>query len=158
MFYDSCSFTGHRILSDDYDIISKKVYTVVRSLIANGTTTFISGGAIGFDSLCSKIVISMKKKFPEIKLKLILPCRDQDKKWNESQKNEYHYIIDNADEISYVSDTYITGCMHLRNRQMIDSSTHVITYCKRRFGGTYYTINYAKKKDKNIIDIINSIN
>lgn len=146
MIYKSCCFTGHRIISDDFDLIRKEVYKNVQSLISQGTENFILGGAIGFDSLCAKIIVTMKKKYPKIRLMLILPCMDQDKKWNSEQKAEYRFILDNADSIKYISQKYITGCMHQRNREMVDNSDCVIAYCKRDFGGTHFTVSYAKSQ------------
>lgn len=39
-----------------------------------------------------------------------------------------------------------------RNRRMVDYSKYVIAaWDGRKYGGTYYTINYAKKLNKEII-------
>ena len=42
--------------------------------------------------------------------------------------------------------------MHERNRALVNGSDFCLTYLADDFGGTAYTVNYAKKND---IDVIN---
>ena len=148
----ACSFTGHRIVSD-YDNIREKLRNKLRELIGEGYTVFYNGGAIGFDTFCALEIINLKKEFP-IKLNLILPCRDQDKKWNERQKTIYKFILENADSIEYVSEEYEAGCMQKRNRVLCEKCDFLLAYLKRESGGTFYTVNYAKKLGKEIFNIL----
>ncbi len=154
MIENVCCFTGHRLIYDDIEYIQDAVSSAVQMMILNGVSIFISGGAIGFDTICAKIIIEKKKENPDIKLYLALPCHNQDYRWNMSQKAEYKYIIENADKVEYISDKYSPWCMHIRNRYMVDNSKYVIAYCKSEKGGTFYTVNYAKKKNKIINNII----
>ncbi len=153
MTFESCCFTGHREIKDDIRAIEKKVRKEVLTLISRGVTVFYCGGAIGFDMLCGKIIIDIKKSFPSIKLYLALPCTDQNKYYNASQNADYELLKQESDKIYYASDHYHRGCMHLRNRFMVDSSNYVISYCQKNSGGTFYTIKYATEKDREIISI-----
>ena len=148
-----CCFTGHRKIVDDEEYLGELVVATVQRLIAGGVNIFVSGGALGFDTLCTKIIIEMKKTFPELRLELALPCVNQDRFWNDKQKKDYEYIKKNADSVSYSSEKYSPWCMHTRNRYMIDNSMYVIAYCNKEQGGSRYTLNYARKKDRKIFNL-----
>lgn len=52
----------------------------------------------------------------------------------------------------YISKEYEKDCMLMRNKFMVDNSNFVIAmWDGRKRGGTYYTLNYAKKLNKQII-------
>ena len=38
-----------------------------------------------------------------------------------------------------------SGCMHVRNRHLVDFSSYCICYQTKETGGTAYTVNYAKE-------------
>ena len=88
MIENVCCFTGHRVIDDDIEYIEALVRTAIQMLMLNGIDTFVSGGAIGFDTICAKIVIEKKKTNPDVKLFLALPCHNQDRGWNKEQKDE----------------------------------------------------------------------
>ena len=151
----ACSFTGHReIFKDDISLIESNTKAEITGLIKSGVKFFISGGAIGYDILCGNIVIELKKIYPDIKLYLALPCKEQDKYWSDEQKKNYDKLLKSADKLIYVSDSYFRGCMHKRNRYMVDNSEYIISYCTKQTGGTYYTTKYAEKQGKKIINIL----
>lgn len=150
----TCCFSGHRdITATEYPNIAYQLELKIFDLISQGFTSFYDGGAIGFDALAAKTVIKAKKIFPHVKLNLILPCKDQDKKWKEPDRNEYKEIISKADYIEYVSERYTQDCMFLRNRRLVDSSIVCLCYMNKNKGGTAYTVEYAKNQGVRIINI-----
>lgn len=147
----SCFFTGHRILSQSKTEELKHILRwICVSLIENqGVEHFINGGALGFDMLCAAIVLELKKTYPQIRLHMYLPCRDQAARWNEQSRSIYRYILEKADEVLYVTDgKYITGCMQLRNKTMVNHALYGIAYCNNTHSGTYSTITYAEGKSR----------
>lgn len=150
----TCCFTGHReIPYGDLRKINKQTKLEIKRLIQNGVTVFICGGAVGFDMLCGQIISKLKAKNKNIKLLLAIPCKDQDKYFSKDEKHEYKILLSNADEIIYTSESYFNGCMHKRNRYMVDNSKYIISYCTKNNGGSYYTREYAKSKNLTIINI-----
>lgn len=149
----NCSFTGHRIIPGSSELREKLRLEIIK-LIDKGVTDFYNGGALGFDTVCALDIITLKENF-DIKLHLILPCKDQDEKWTVNQRNAYSFILDNADSIEYVSEKYENGCMQVRNKLLVDKSDIIIAYCKRQSGGSYFTVKYAEKIGKEIINIAN---
>ena len=110
------------------------------------------GGAIGFDTLVSLKIIEKKEKYPHIKLHLYLPCHGQESMWNDNLKRAYYYVLKRADSVRYSSESYTQGCMHKRNREMVDRANLCVAYCSGGKGGSAYTVSYA---EKNGIPIIN---
>lgn len=150
----TCCFTGHRNIPTAYrETIQKKLYEEINKLADDGYDEFISGGARGFDLLAAMSVMAVKKKHSKIKLHLIIPCADQARKWNDSDKALYEYILNHADSKETLHNSYITGCMHERNRKMVDSSQLCVAYLTRDFGGTKSTVEYAIKKNIKVVYI-----
>ena len=146
-------FTGHRTLFDPRQDVEKRLEDVVRGCIINGARTFITGGAVGFDTIAAQLIIRLRSEFPNIYLALALPCppEQQTLKWTDEQKAEYYEILNKANFTKIVSEHYTSSCMYVRNRLMVDRSGILICYLRRNKGGTYYTVN--KKKKKGIIHI-----
>ncbi len=155
---NTCFFTGHRIISNESrPALRNRVKNLCVDLIKNNDVTdFITGGALGFDTLAAMVILDLKKEYPHIKLHLYYPCTDQSLKWNTYDKKMWETIKLMADDYKYVSDMpYVTGCMQLRNKAMVDDSGYGIAYCTRNFGGTFSTIKYANEKNRKIAIISN---
>lgn len=150
----TCCFTGHRVISkNNAASLKEKLNNELRELIGSGINTFVTGGALGFDTLAALTVLKLREEFPEINLILALPCKTQTAKWTQAQKNAYNDILAKADYTIYLSENYTPECMLRRNRFMVDNSSVVIAYLSRPFGGTAYTVSYAFDQGKKIINI-----
>ena len=135
-----CCFTGHRNLPEwEKNSMRQKLEAVTREFAAAGIRTYCAGGAVGFDTLAEQVVLELKKEFPQIRLVLVLPCRQQAKYWPERDKAVYQDILRRADELIYVSEEYTKGCMQKRNRRLVEMSTICVTNLSRPTGGTAYT-------------------
>ena len=67
----SCFFVGHREASSELLPILRQ--TVEKHISEYGVTEFIVGGYGNFDHLAAKAVISLKQKYPQITLSLLIP-------------------------------------------------------------------------------------
>lgn len=149
----SCFFTGHRIIAnEDKPQLRNKLKNVCMHLIENeGVTRFISGGALGFDTIAAETVLDLKKRYPNISLHLYLPCTNQTARWRASDVDKWNKIKTLADEYKYIVNMpYIAGCMQLRNKAMVNDAKFAVAYCTKSFGGTYSTIKYAQDKNRKI--------
>lgn len=140
-----CCFTGHRILSDDEKKLFKTVKTEILKLAEDGFDEFRCGGAIGFDALSADAVIEVRKKHPEIRLVIYVPCLEQDKFFNTKQKARYKAQIEAADKILCMSKEYYDGCMLDRNKAMVRGSDLCIAYLRQNRGGTAFTVRFAEQ-------------
>ncbi|WP_297983767.1 hypothetical protein [uncultured Oscillibacter sp.] len=55
--------------------------------------------------------------------------------------------------VVYTAQQYTRGCMHKRNRYLVDNSGVCVCYLTKERGGTAYTVNYAEKRKLEIINI-----
>lgn len=151
----ACSFTGHRVIREEKENeVRKKVFYTIVDLIESGVTEFIAGGALGFDTIAAETVIALKHKYPDITLRLILPCPEQSIKWKPRDKAVYLDILALADSTEYVSTYYTDTCMLDRNRAMVDNSSILVAYYDgRKRSGTAMTVNYALKNGVKVINL-----
>ena len=147
-------FTGHRdIPADHYAEINQQLIEVIIRLINRGYRFFGAGGALGFDTMAAQDVISLKKQYPHIRLILVLPCVSQANSWNAHEQAVYEMMKVQADKVVFTSTEYTKGCMHKGNRHLVDSSSVCICYLTMPTGGTAYTVDYARRKGLEIINI-----
>ena len=162
----TCCFTGHRQIPAEYlPAISEKLRDTLIFYIEQGYQYFGAGGALGFDTLAAQTVLNLKQRYPCIKLILlkqrypciklilVLPCKDQAAKWRASDVKEYERIKSHADKIVYTADRYYNGCMQKRNRHLVDGSSLCVCYLAKQEGGTAYTVQYAREKGLQVVNI-----
>ena len=136
----TCCFTGHReIALEDMSMLVARLDNAIRKCLELGIYEFENGAALR--------VVRMRQFHPEIKLRLMIPCRDQCRYWSSDQLQTYKRLLGYADEVIYLSDSYYNGCMKARNYRMVDDSCACICYYNgHRHSGTAQTVSYARKK------------
>ena len=147
-------FTSHRkIHMKDMRKIEKQLDKIIKKLYKKGVIFYGVGGSYGFDMLAEKAVIRARNRHNEIKLILVLPCKNQDKYWTEDNKAAFSEIKSQADKIVYTAENYTNGCMHKRNRHLVDFSGYCVAYLNENSGGTAYTVNYARENGLEIVNL-----
>lgn len=150
----TCCFTGHRALPpEERGAIAYQLEQTVIMLIQAGIRFFGAGGARGFDTLAAQTILKLRRKYPHIKLTLVLPCLSQTQGWRDEDIKVYESIKTAADKVTYTSEKYTQGCMHKRNRHLVDHSSICVCYLTEDWGGTAYTVNYAKKQGLKVINL-----
>lgn len=150
----TCCFTGHRELPiSEIPAIKTRLRAVVMELIERGVCFFGAGGALGFDTLVAQIVLELRQEFRHIKLILVLPCADQARGWRKEEIEIYEKIKAQADKVVCLAEHYFRGCMHRRNRHLVDYSAYCVCYLTEKSGGTAYTVRYAQERGLAIINI-----
>lgn len=139
----TCAITGHRKIYGQLNRENLKKSFI--ELIENGYNTFLNGMAIGFDSICFRILLELKEKYP-IKIIACIPCENQAERFNNIQKKEYERLLSLVDEKILINKEYTAYCMMKRNKFMVDNASFLIAYLREEKGGTFKTVNYAKEK------------
>lgn len=136
------TFCGHAKEVYGKDII-KKLHTVLTEKIQFGAKIFYLGGYGKFDYICAKTLKKLKATYPHIKIILVTP-----------------YINKPFDTQIYDESIYpslenipLRFAISHRNRWMVDNSDCVICYVKHGWGGAFKTLEYAKKRKKEIIEL-----
>lgn len=146
-----CAFTGHRVLSC-YDFDTALLDRVILNLIKNGIEEFYCGMAQGFDLAAAESVLQYKKDF-KIKLIACLPCPEQADNFSQKNKARYESVLERCDEKVIISPEYQRGCMHARDRYLVENCGVLVCFLRKHSGGTHYTVNYAKKLNRKIIEL-----
>ena len=146
------SFTGHRniLFSDD---IKLRLLSTLQTQILCGFDTFLLGMAKGFDLYCGNLLLSLKEKYPNIKIIAVIPCDNQTDGFSEIEKIYYKKILHSSFDIIQTGKSKTASSMKKRNRFLVDNSSMLIAYLLRHATGTFYTCNYAYKKPIKVINI-----
>lgn len=178
------AITGHRPnkLENDYDLVSPLIKSITARILEElriiGNTypesqrtlknfTFITGMALGIDTLFAKIAIEFNIPFIAA-----IPFVGQQGKWLSKSEKVYWEILSKASNIILVDknisisfgdlmmlDTklpngeYSPAKMQKRNEWMVDNCDILIAVWDGTSGGTANCYNYAIKKGKTIIRI-----
>jgi len=164
MIEKCCAFTGHRPkkFSWGYDeadtrciALKQALFEQITKLVDVGYTDFFSGMAEGTDAWAALAVLDLKKEHPTLKLHCVLPCEGQADQWSASARERYVSILEQADDVVYVSREYREGCMLKRNRYLVDHAACLLAVYNGEWrGGTAMTVRYAQKLGRKIIVLI----
>jgi uncharacterized phage-like protein YoqJ len=108
----------------------------------------ISGMALGWDTALAEATLNLN-----IYLCAAIPFAGQENMWPKDSQTKYKEILSRATYVKEVCDKgYAPYKMQIRNEWMVDNSDLVLAMWNGTKGGTYNCIQYAKKKNKQIIN------
>ena len=151
----TCCFTGHRLIpADDLPLVAAALRReILRLCREEGIVTFLSGGALGFDTLAAETVLDVAREVPGISLVIVRPCADQAHGWSARDTARYESVLARASEVVTLAPAYRPGCMQARNRYLVDHSSVVLCYLTERSGGTAYTVRYARSRGVPVLNL-----
>jgi len=117
------------------------------SMLANKVTHVISGMAIGWDTWLAQVALEL-----EIPVWAYVPFKGQGGNWPSSSRKEYERILANSEIVTFLADEYDKDVFLARDRAMVLDCDEVFSLLnpEAKSGGTYYTVQYAKKQDRPI--------
>lgn len=133
--------------------VAVRLREIIADQIKDGIVFYGAGGARGFDALAAQTVLDMKKEYPQLRMILVLPCKEQTRGWRSENIAGYEDIKRRSDKAVYVSREYTPDCMHRRNCHLVEHSGTCICYLTRSSGGTTYTVDYARRRGLRIINV-----
>ena len=148
----ACCFTGHRpaglpARGDErdprMDRLKYRLLHCVEEAMQKGVRAFLCGGAAGFDLLAAEAVVALRPYWPQARLLLALPFPAQADGWPIQLRRRYDAMLEEADELSYVSQAGGVHALLKRNRYLVEHADCCIAYLSKASGGTLYTVNYA---------------
>lgn len=150
----TCCFSGQRKLpKEKIERIMIRLDCEVENLIGQGVTTFISGGALGFDQVAASLILVKKEMGKNIRLVFVLPYKNQEKNWSTGQKKLYRSLLAEADELFYISEERQNDCIKKRNCYMVDHSAYCICASIYPLSGADQAVLYAKEKGVKVINV-----
>ena len=153
------AFIGHRKIERTGELQRRLADTVTTLIEKEKAETFLFGSKSEFNDLCYEIVTVLQQTYPHIR-------RVEIRASNEYLPQMYIDII-----LKYYEETVFPECVGgagyrayiKRNQAMIDMCDVLIAYCDMNFkpstrtkSGTILAAEYARKKKKRIINVIES--
>ncbi len=145
-----CALSGHRTLPESFD--KNALYDRLEQLIKEGYDYFFCGMAEGFDLTALECLIDLKGRY-RVGIEACIPFRGQEKRFSAENRKKYVEYLEWCDYKVYICDAFSKGAYLARNRYMVDCSDSLLAYCREEKGGTFYTVEYAKKIGKEIFFI-----
>ncbi|MFS0841191.1 SLOG family protein [Paenibacillus sp. 1P03SA] len=151
---ETVCFTGHRPSklggynenNPVMQYVKRELAAKIDAAIANGHKTFISGMALGVDTVAAEIVLARRSTGSSIRLIAAIPFSGQENRWNEESRVHWANIVQAADGVFYVNAPgYAAWKMQTRNEWMVDRSSLVIAVWDGTSGGTGNCVKYARK-------------
>lgn len=158
-----CAFTGHRPakLPWGYDenatsclMFKFRLRESLEYLIGKGYADFMSGGALGFDMMAAEMVLSLREKYPWIRLIMVLPFDGQADRWTEEQRGRWLGIIEASDKVIHISHDYDKGVFFRRNHYLVEHADLLLAAYDGQPGGTAGTLAYAKRHGVRVVRLL----
>lgn len=133
---------------DCYFIREELIEQAIACAVNMGIKVFLNGGQGHFDITCASVLHRMKNRYPSLRSYLVIPYHN----FNSFDKDLFDEIIYPFEE---QQDTYFfyKRAIPERNKYMVEKSSVAISYVHRS-GGASRTLDYAKKRNLIIIDLI----
>lgn len=143
------TFCGHRDFVETAEAENQLTMFLEKYARENVRLVCYNGGYGNFDYFAAKCVQRMQEQYSNIRNCLVLPYIDQPfLERIEIFKNHFDETI--YPPLESVPRKY---AIIRRNEWMVDSADIVIAYVKYSWGGAARTLEYARRKKKNIIKI-----
>jgi uncharacterized phage-like protein YoqJ len=147
--------TGHRPsyfpIENEYNESDKWVVklkeNLLQSLEEDKPDLIISGMAIGWDTFIAETALELR-----IPLNCYIPFNGQESKWPKHVQIRYGKILEKANEIIYLSETYSKIAFFKRDKAMVDAcdKLYALLDPSVKTGGTFITVYEAEMQGKPI--------
>jgi hypothetical protein len=146
------AFFGHRVIPEQFKVEVLLEEQIRKLINEKEYVDFLVGRNGDFDICAASSIYRVRKNYRSDNSSLILVLPYMTAEYNNNIKyfEEFYSEI----EISYTaSKSHPKSAIVKRNREMVDRADLIICYIEHNEGGAYKTINYAKSKNKKIINL-----
>ena len=146
------TFCGHSDFTWS-DEIEKRIMEILEERVGDSPAQFYLGGYGGFDGFAHACCKKYQKTHPKTELILITPYLD-----DRYLKRRLEYEKDAYDEILYppIENAPLKYAISHRNKWMVEQSDLVVAYVTHSWGGASQTLQHAKRKRKEIVNLSES--
>lgn len=146
------SFFGHRTIDCETEI-EYRLDKLLHDLITQKEyIDFLIGRDGEFDLLASAAIKRAIRSYDcgNTHFTLVLPYMKAEYRDNEKEYLDYYDEVEICPESA---EAHPKSAIQIRNRSIVDRSDLVICCIRRKSGGAYKTIQYARKQGKKVIDL-----
>lgn len=143
------SFFGHRYV-DNFRLAEERLTEIIKNLLLTKEyVEFLVGRDGDFDQIVSSTIRQVKKEMGDHNCAHVCILPYMTAEFRDNVESFYEYY----DEVEVADTPHPKSAFQTRNRMMVDRSHLVVVYIDHEKGGAWQTYQYAKKKDKEIINI-----
>ena len=106
--------------------LKKRLKNKLKNAIKNGYELFLLGFDLGIDIWAAKLILDLKKKYPQIKVEAAIPFEEQASDWRKKDMDKYFNLLFECDIVTYVNKRYTPNCINERNCYMVKRSNLII--------------------------------
>ena len=150
------AFWGHSYIYN-FNLIEELLKKHIKTLIdSKEYVDFFVGRNGDFDRFVTSAILSIQKNHSDdnSSIVLMLPYTTAEYLNNQAAFENYYSNIEIS---SYASNIHPKAAIKARNKEMVDRADLIICYIENKNSGAYKTIQYAKKQNKNIINLAEEI-
>ena len=147
------SFFGHRNVNQLNFAIEQLERIIPILLKTNEYVEFLVGDKGDFDLLVSATIKTAQKKYDygNSELVLVLPYFTADYREN---IESYERYFDRVEICAESAGIHFKRTYQVRNQAVVDRSDMVICCIEHNSGGAFQAVQYAKKKNKKVVNLI----
>ena len=146
------SFFGHRDFYEHHKCENKLILIIKDLINTKEYVEFLIGRNGEFDTFISSIIREIKNSTwdKNSALTLVLPYATSEYINNKESFDKYY---DEVEICRSSSTAHYKSAIQIRNKEMVNRSDLIIFYVEQNYGGAYQTLEYAKKLNKNFINL-----
>ena len=149
------SLFGHRSLLNPLSVEEHLEHEVYKILKNHSYVKFLIGRTGEFDLMAALTIRRVMKTYSRINCSLILVLPYQNSNV-ENHKDSFLNLYDEIEICPQSADVYYKSAFQARNQYMVDCSDLVLCCIEHQSGGAYRTVQYAQKKECQIINLAES--
>ena len=146
------AFFGHRYIDNSFQIADRLDIIIEKLIKEKPFVEFLVGKDGEFDQLVSSAIRRAKRNFRDDNSFhiLVLPYPKAQYVDNIESFEEYY---DEIEICEASSAAHFKAAIQIRNREMVDRADLIVCCIDHESGGAYQTVKYAKKQNKEIINL-----
>lgn len=136
--------------------LGERLEKALRLCIGRGYTIFLNGCMSGWDILAAETVLALRETVPAVACVTVAPFRKdyfENDNWTPEWKKRALSVFERSDWAFSLSDHYSKGIYYHRDRFLVDHASLVLCYYDGKSGGTKYTVDYAEKTEKELMNL-----
>ena len=145
------SFIGHRHLYNCKELSKSIEQTITENIGGEEKVVFLCGGYGDFDDLCASVCRSIKGIRKNVEIVFVTPYITE----AQQKKMKAFMELGVYDSVIYppIESVPFKFAISKRNEWMVDQSDFIIAYVGHSYGGAYQSLNYARRRGKQIVNL-----
>jgi uncharacterized phage-like protein YoqJ len=130
------------------EYIKKAIRKRLIPLIEEGLEWILISGQLGTEMWAAEVVLELKLDYP-IQLAILTPYLQQEEKWNEGSKEQYQWILSQADFVDSITKRPYEnpGQLKAKNQYLVQKSDGLLAfYDDEKKGSPLFMVLEAQKK------------